>query len=141
VKNKNQSRKMSHHSRKDAIRIVPLHKPEAQALAPAAAPKLVYRNGPLITSVEIFTIFWGTSWQQEPSASILAQMNQFFDFVLTSSLIAQLGEYSVAGQSIGHGKRTGSITLTVPAPSASVTDQAIRCQSGVDQLRRSQNFG
>jgi len=126
MKEDKQSRKATPHSPIDAIRIVPLHKPEAQALAPATAPKLVYRNGPLITSVEIFTIFWGTSWQQEPSASILAQMNQFFDFVLTSSLIDQLGEYSVAGQSIGHGKRTGSITLTVPAPSASVTDQAIQ---------------
>jgi hypothetical protein len=104
----NQSRKASHHSPNDAIRIVPLHKPEAQALAPVAAPKLVYRNGPLITSVEIFTIFWGTSWQHEPLAGILAQMDQFFDFVLTSSLIDQLAEYNVAGQSIGHGKRSAS---------------------------------
>jgi hypothetical protein len=122
----NQPRKTPHHSPNDAIRIVPLHKPGAEALAPAAAPKLVYRSGPLITSVEIFTIFWGSDWQQQPSAGILTQMNQFFDFVLTSSLMDQLSEYSVAGQSIGHGKRTGSITLTTPAPSASVTDQAIQ---------------
>jgi len=122
----NQSQKTLHHSPKDAIRIVPLHKPEAQALAPAAVPKLVYRNGPLLTTVEVFTIFWGTGWQQEPSAGILAQMNQFFDFVLTSNLMDQLSEYSVAGQSIGHGMRTGSITLTTPEPSASVTDQAIQ---------------
>src|SRR5260221_5633754 len=126
MKVENQSRKTSYHPPKDAIRIVPLHKPEAQAFAPAAVPKLVYRNGPLITSVEIFTIFWGASWQQEPSAGILAQMNQFFDFILTSSLMGQLAEYSVAGQSIGHGKRTGSTTLTTPEPSISVTDLAIQ---------------
>jgi hypothetical protein len=126
MKVEEQLRKTPHHSRKDAIRIVPLHKPEAQALAPAAAPKLVYRSGPLITAVEVFTIFWGSAWQQEPSAGILAQMNQFFDFVLTSSLMDQLSEYNVAGQSIGHGKRTGSITLATPAPPASVTDQAIQ---------------
>jgi hypothetical protein len=126
MKIENQSRKTPHHSPNDAIRIVPLHKPEAQALAPVSAPKLTYRNGLLITSVEIFTIFWGSNWQQEPSAGILAQMNQFFDFVLTSSLMDQLSEYSVAGQSIGHGKRTGTITLTTPVPSASVTDQAIQ---------------
>jgi hypothetical protein len=125
MKIENRSEKMPHHSRKDAIRIVPLHKLEAQRLAPAAAPKLTYRNGPLITSVEIFTIFWGTRWQQDPLTGILAQMNQFFDFVLTSSLMDQLSEYSVEGQSIGHGKRTGSITLT-SEPSASVTDQAIQ---------------
>jgi hypothetical protein len=122
----NQSRKMSHHSPNDAIRIVPLHRPEAQAVAPAAAPTLVYRNGPLITSVEVFTIFWGSSWQQQPATGVLAHMNQFFDFVLTSSLIDQLSEYDVLGQSIGHGMRTGSVTLTTPAPSTSVTDQAIQ---------------
>src|SRR6202051_4304778 len=126
MKIENQSRKTPHHSPNDAIRIVPLHKPEAQALAPVSAPKLTYRNGPLITSAEIFAIFWGSNWQQEPSAGILAQMNQVFDFILTGSLMDLLSEYSVAGQSIGHGKRTGSITLTTPAPSASVTDQAIQ---------------
>ena len=79
-----------------------------------------------MTSVEVFTIFWGSKWQQYPYAGILTQLNQFFDFVLTSALLDQLSEYSVTGQSIGHGKRTGTITLTTPALSASVTDQAIQ---------------
>jgi hypothetical protein len=126
MKPENQSRKMSHASVNDAIRIVPLHRPSAQAVAPAAAPKLIYRNGPLLTSVELFTIFWGASWQQQPAASVLVQMNDFFNFVLASGLMDQLSEYSVAGQSIGHGRRTGSVTLTTPAPSTSVTDQAIQ---------------
>lgn len=117
---------MTPRSRTDAIRIVPLHRPDLQIAAPAAAPHLVYQNGPLITSVEVFTIFWGASWQQQPLAGLLSQMNQFFDFVLTSSLIDQLKEYSVAGQTIAHGKRTGSVTLNTPAPAASVTDQAIQ---------------
>lgn len=117
---------MTPRSRTDAIRIVPLHRPELQIAAPAAAPHLVYQNGPLITSVEVFTIFWGASWQQQPLAGLLSQMNQFFDFVLTSGLIDQLNEYSVAGQTIAHGKRTGSVTLNTPAPAASVTDQAIQ---------------
>jgi hypothetical protein len=120
------SRELPHYSRKDAIRVVPLHKPEAQAIAPVSAPMLVYRGGPLMTSVEVFTIFWGGSWKQEPSAGILAQLNQFFDFVLTSSLMDQLSEYSVPGQSIGHGNRTGSVTLPTPEPSATLTDQAIQ---------------
>jgi hypothetical protein len=126
MERENPSRKMPHQSVNDAIRIVPLHRPEARVAAPAATPQLSYRNGPLMTSVEVFTIFWGSSWQQQPAAGFLAQMNQFFDFVLTSSLMDQLSEYSVAGQSIGHGKRTGSIVLTTPAPSASETDQAIQ---------------
>ena len=74
-----QSRKKLRQSPKDAVRIVPLHKPEAQAVAPITAPNLVYRNGPLVTSVEVFTVFWGSSWQQQPAAGILAQMNQFLD--------------------------------------------------------------
>jgi hypothetical protein len=53
-------------------------------------------------------------------------MNEFFDFVLTSSLMDQLNEYSVAGKTIAHGKRTGTIILTSPAPSASVSDAAIQ---------------
>jgi hypothetical protein len=46
MKNENKSRHTSHHSSHDAVRIVPLHKPEAQAAAPATAPKLIYRGGP-----------------------------------------------------------------------------------------------
>jgi len=38
----------------------------------------------------------------------------------------QLGEYSVPGKNIDHGKRTGTATLTSPAPNASVQDSAIR---------------
>jgi hypothetical protein len=121
-----QSQKMPHQSSKGVIRIVPLHKPEIQAVAPATGPKLVYRNGPLIKSVEVFTIFWGSSWQKLPAAYLLTQMNRFFDFVLTSALMDQLSEYNVPAQSIAHGKRTGSITLTAREPSASVTDQAIQ---------------
>ena len=126
MKNENKSRQTSHHSPHDAVRIVPLHKPEAQAAAPATTPKLIYRGGPLITAVEIFTIFWGAAWQQEPSAGMLAEMNRFFDSILASSLMDQLAEYSVAGQSIAHGKRVGTVTLSSPAPSTSVTDQAIQ---------------
>jgi hypothetical protein len=122
MKMKKQSPEKVHHSPGEAVRIVPLHKPEIQVPVRAAAPKLVYRGGPLITSVEIFSIFWGAGWQQDPLAGILTQMNQFFDFVVTSSLMDQLSEYSVAGQSIGHGKRTGSITITTPAAPASMID-------------------
>jgi hypothetical protein len=38
MKIENESRKTAHYSPNDAVRIVPLPKPEAQALAPAAAP-------------------------------------------------------------------------------------------------------
>ena len=41
------------------IRIVPLHPHVRDAAAPA--PHLTYRNGPLLTNVEVFTLFWGTA--------------------------------------------------------------------------------
>jgi hypothetical protein len=118
----------------DAIRIVPLHLPdalrqptgEAVAAGPAAAPQLTYRNGPLLTGVEVFTIFWGAAWQQAAQSPMLTQINQFFDFILTSPLIAQLAEYSVPGKTIGNGKHTGTLTITTPHLGHSVSDTAIQ---------------
>jgi hypothetical protein len=91
------------------IRIVPLH--GESLAAPVSAPKLTYRGGPLLTAVQVFTFFWGDAWQQEPQSALVQQINQFFDFVLTSPLIDQLEEYSVQGTSIGHGSRTGTVAL------------------------------
>jgi hypothetical protein len=118
----------------DAIRIVPLHLPdtlgqptaEAKAAGPAAAPQLTYRNGPLLTAVEVFTIFWGPAWQQPAQSAMVTEINQFFDFILPSALIDQLAEYSVPGKTIGHGKHTGTLTITTPKLKHSVSDTAIQ---------------
>ena len=97
------------------IRIVPLL---GDALAaPTAAASLTYRGGPLLPTVQVFTLFWGTAWQQDPQAGMVQQVNQFFDFVLTSSLLDQLGEYSVVGMTIAHGSRTGAVILSTDPPS------------------------
>jgi hypothetical protein len=87
---------------------------------------LTYRGGPLLTAVEVFTVFWGAAWQESPQNVVMNSMNLFFDFILTSSLIDQLGEYDVAGKTIGHGTRTGTKILTAPAPGTSVQDSAIQ---------------
>jgi hypothetical protein len=118
----------------DPIRIVPLNVPrgprtptvDAAAAAPAAAPQLTYRNGPLIAAVEVFTIFWGSGWQQAAQSALLTRVNEFFDFILTSSLIDQLAEYSVSAYAIAHGRRTGTITITTPKLTSSVSDTAIQ---------------
>jgi hypothetical protein len=112
-------------AKKHPIRIVPLHRPGA-AVAAAAAPQLTYRNGPLLTGVQVFTVFWGSAWQQAANASVITKISQFFDFILTSQLLDQLGEYSVAGQTIGHGSRIGTTVITSPDPGASVDDSAIQ---------------
>lgn len=105
-------------------RIVPLH--TGPRIGAAVTPQLTYRNGPLLTNVEVFTVFWGQAWQSAANSAVAKQMNDFFDFVLTSKLLDQLGEYSVPGKTIGHGSRTGSVTLTTSEPGAKVQDSAIQ---------------
>jgi len=106
------------------IRIVPLLR--AAALAQPAAPRLVYNGGPLLTSVEVFTIYWGSWWQAADGATLSGELNAFFDYVLTSPLIDQLDEYSTTGNTIGHGLRSGTETLTDPEPTSTVSDAAIQ---------------
>ncbi len=106
------------------IRIVPLHPHVRDAAAPA--PHLTYRNGPLLTKVEVFTVFWGKAWQDSANVALLNQLNQFFDFILTSSLLDQLAEYNVPGKAIGHGSHSGTITLITSEPGKSIADSAIQ---------------
>src|SRR6266403_3622450 len=108
------------------IRIVPLHPGKAKAAAPQVPPQLTYRNGPLLTSVQVFTIFWGATWNDAPQSALLAKINEFFDFILGSQLLDQLAEYSVPNQTISHGLLTGTITLSTPAPGKTVDDSAIQ---------------
>jgi hypothetical protein len=109
------------------IIIVPLHVPESEKVEKAAPPaQLVYNNGPLLTNVQVYTIFWGSAWQQSPASDTMTNINNFFDYILTSPLIDQLAEYSVQGQTIGHGSRVGTTTITNPDPGATVDDSAIQ---------------
>ena len=94
----------------DVIRIVPLRL-EGAPPAPAAAPELTYRGGPLLANVEVVSVYWGAQWRDEPLASFARRLDGFLDFVLTSELMDQLAEYSVEGGAIGHGKRIGSSVL------------------------------
>jgi hypothetical protein len=114
------------HAHGDPIRVVPLRLPDELRAAPAAPPQLTFRNGPLLKNVEVFTVFWGAAWQQASQSDLVNQLNQFFDFILTSALIDQLAEYSVPGQAIGHGQRTGTITLMAPPLHHSVSDNTIQ---------------
>lgn len=117
--------------RGDPIRIVPVHSVGDIGVAvhgapPAVAPQLTYRNGPLITAVEVFTVFWGHAWSAAANTALAGQLNTFFDDVLASALIDQLAEYSVPGSAIGHGRRTGTATVTSPQPRRTTTDGAIQ---------------
>ena len=106
------------------LRIVPLHPHVRDAAAPA--PNLTYRGGPLLTNVEVFTIFWGADWQQPTNSPLISEINSFFDEILSSSLIEQLAEYDVTGKSIGRGVLLGTNTFTESSPGKSVTDASIQ---------------
>ncbi len=124
-------RKMKAPRLNDPIRIVPLHlptelyRPSAGIMA-APAAQLTYRGGPLLTAVRVLTIFWGQVWQTNPNSELANQITQFFKFVLDSALMDQLAEYSSPQEKIGHGSFIGTVTITQPTPSHSVTDAALQ---------------
>ena len=107
------------------FKVVPLAVFE-EAAAPAAAAQLVYNNGPRLANVQVFTMFWGDAWQQDPARQTAGQINTFFDFILTSPLMDQLAEYGAGAFKIGHGSRSGTLTVTAPPVSSSVDDSAIQ---------------
>ena len=115
----------------DPIRIVPLHTPpelaqDVEGAASPPPPHLTYRGGPLLSAVEIFTVFWGTPWTTAPLNAMAQNLNQFFRFIVTSPLIDQLAEYNVPHFPIQHGSFKGTATITTPALGASVTDSALQ---------------
>ncbi len=119
---KTATRKFAAHP--DAIRIVPLHHPQSLQ---ASTPRLTYRNGPLMEAVEVFTIFWGGTWNTAPQNKLMQDINGFFDYILTSTLMDQLAEYNVGKYKISRGKRTDSVVIAPPTKT-SVTDAAIQKQ-------------
>ncbi len=106
------------------LRIVPLR--SAPRLPSVTAPQLTYRGGPLLTSVQVCSIFWGAAWQESENAALIEHMDNFFDFILSSKLMDQLAEYSVEGQPIGHGARTKTLNFTSSEPGKSVADGQIQ---------------
>ena len=125
-------RKLPAFGSKDAIRIVPLHLPagltiHAAGLGAAPKPRLTYRGGPLLTAVQVFTVFWGNAWKKAPQAKMAADVNAFFITILQSSLLTQqMAEYNVSRYTIGAGKFIGTATVTAPTLGNSVTDAAIQ---------------
>jgi hypothetical protein len=115
----------------DQIRVVPVYHPddpeqpanEAPALSP---PHLTYQGGPLLTSVQVFCLYWGPAWQTATLSKLAKAVDKFFQDILTSALMDQLAEYDVPGKKIGHGKFLGSIHVPTPAPTKVVSDTAIQ---------------
>jgi hypothetical protein len=87
--------------RKHEPGIVPLTMPsELSKIQCKPKVNLTYHGGPLLTEAQVYTIFWGAGW----STDLINDLVNFFQFILSSSLIDQLKEYSVPSFHIGHGK-------------------------------------
>jgi hypothetical protein len=118
-------------NRGDAIRVVPVASVQdigmvTDAALAGPAPQLTYRGGPLLTSVQVVSVFWGKAWNVAANKATPAKLNAFFDAILTSSLIDQLAEYNTAHAMIGHGKRTATATITTPNVKLNVSDGAVQ---------------
>src|SRR5437899_4365757 len=99
--------------------------PAPPVRAPSAT-QLTYRGGPLLTAVEVVTVFWGAAWNEAGAQATAQSLNDFFQFVVASPYVDQLGEYSTAQQKIGRGRYTGTARVSDSAPGASVTDSAVQ---------------
>src|SRR5437879_12030768 len=95
------------------IRVVPMRgvgglvAPATRVAAPPTA-QLTYRGGPLLTAVEVVTVYWGAAWN-EPTAQATAQsVHGIFHFVVSSPYIDQLGEYNTPQYKTGRGTYAGT---------------------------------
>ncbi len=103
--------------------------------APAAgAPlgNLTNHGGPVIQSVQVIPIYWGAGWSSGSNATLSAELDGFFDYITTSTLMDMLAEYSLPSQPIQHGRRLTSVRLpnsepgTVTPTGRQVTDAQIQ---------------
>jgi hypothetical protein len=95
---------------------------------PSTGSDPVFHGGTVLTNVQVQPVFWGAAWRQE---SVVARLNHFFSFIVTSCFINMLNEYSVAGQIIGPGSALSSLLLTDPEPGGganTIDDSAIQQQ-------------
>ncbi len=101
--------------------IVPLVKKKAAAVA-APSAQLVYQSGgTVLSAVEVVPIYWGTYWTGTEGSALSNKINGFYDYILTSSLMDLLAEYSTPTLTIGHGVRLPSVQIANSEPGDAVT--------------------
>lgn len=107
-------------------RIVLANRPKTAFRRADVPPQLVYRSGPLLEAVNVITVYWGSSWNDPMENKYRTDIDAFFDYIVTSPLIAQLAEYKVNGHTIGNGQHSDSVIITDSDPGISVTDTDIQ---------------
>ena len=84
----------------------------------APAPSLTNHGGPVLGSVQVVPIYWGAEWATDPNSQLAIQLDGFFDFLVTSSYMDLLNEYSTARTQIQHGQRLMSARVSDSEPGA-----------------------
>ncbi|MBV9149214.1 MAG: hypothetical protein JO024_05080 [Candidatus Eremiobacteraeota bacterium] len=98
------------------------------AIAAAPAQQLEYHGGSVLASIQIKAVFWGDAWRTDASASaMLPRIEQFLQWIVTSSLIDQLAEYSTPTQQIVHGSYQGAATIP-GSVATTITDADVQNQ-------------
>lgn len=82
----------------------------------APVPSLTNHGGPVLGSVQVVPIYWGAAWAVDPNAQLASQLDGFFDFLVTSSYMDLLNEYSTATTQIQHGQRLTSARVSDSEP-------------------------
>jgi hypothetical protein len=88
---------------------------------------LTYRGGPLISAVEVCPLYWGRAWEQDSELiTDSQQLNAFFTYLVQSTYMDQLAEYSVPQYPIEHGVYVQAVMIDDADPPATLDDARIR---------------
>jgi hypothetical protein len=98
--------------------------PPAAFLAPgmrapivnAPAAHLSNHGGPVLQAVQVIPIYWGAAWATGTTATQATQLDGFFDYILTSTMMDMLAEYGTSSTPIQHGSRPRSVHVTATEP-------------------------
>jgi hypothetical protein len=85
---------------------------------------MVYRGGPVISNVKVFTVFWNASVPNQSS------LNSFYSAIVDSPYVDWLSEYNTSTQKIGRGKLLGSYVDTSAPSTTQLTDAQIQSELG-----------
>ena len=99
--------------------IVPTNAVLAHGLAPVVgtpAPLLENHGGLVLGAVDVAIIYWGAAWSIAENLTLSAQLDEFFDFILTSSYMDLFSEYGTTTTPIGHGRRVASVHVSTTEP-------------------------
>jgi hypothetical protein len=111
-----------------------VHLVDGAAWPNASSPQLVYKGGPMLQHVKVFTIYWGNNVQFSGSGS--QSLDAFYKAVTQSQYFDWLTEYNTTSpmQSIGRGSFLGTYAYTAGA-TGSIKDSDIQTTLGnlIDQ--------